>query len=93
MSVRIRLSKTGKKHQISYRIVACDSKVKRDGKFLEILGFYNPHKGESENFMIKEERLKHWIDKGARPTQAVSSILNSQSKRESTHGRIFKTPN
>ena len=57
MSVRIRLAKTGKKHQISYRIVACDSRAKRDGKFLEILGFYNPHKGANENFMMLQEEL------------------------------------
>lgn len=91
MSVKIRLAKTGKKHQISYRIVACDSRAKRDGKFLEILGFYNPHKGTNENFMINEERLKNWVSKGARPTAAVVSILNNQNKKESTHGRIFKT--
>ena len=85
MSVRIRLTKTGKKHQISFRIVAQDSKTKRDGKFLEILGFYNPHKVASENFAVKGERLKYWINKGAKPTQAVNSILNNQTKKKNTH--------
>lgn len=75
MSVRIRLSKTGKKHQISFRIVASDSQAKRDGRFLEILGFYNPHKKEGEQLAIKKEKLKIWEEKGAKPTRAVSNLL------------------
>lgn len=75
MSVKIRLAKTGKRHQISYRIVAQDTKSKRDGKFLEILGFYNPYnKPELE---IKKGRIDYWTQKGAKPTEAVAKLLKS----------------
>ena len=80
MSVRIRLSKVGKTHQISYRIVAQDSQTKRDGKSLEILGFYNPNLKTPKNLSIKQERLEHWLALGAKATQAVSKLLKEKVK-------------
>ena len=74
MSVRIRLTKVGKKHQISFRIVAQDAQTKRDGKFLEILGFYNPH--AKPNLKIKNDRMNFWISKGAKPTEGVAKLLD-----------------
>ncbi|MBI2327011.1 30S ribosomal protein S16 [Candidatus Curtissbacteria bacterium] len=79
MSVKIRLAQTGKKHQISYRIVAQDAKSKRDGKFLEILGFYNPH---IPQFVIKKEQLSFWVQKGAKPTEAVAKLLENNQANE-----------
>ncbi len=76
MSVRIRLSKTGKKHQISFRIVAQDSRAKRDGAFLEILGYYNPHHGEL--LKIDRRKLNAWIQKGATPTEGVAKLLSRE---------------
>lgn len=78
MSVRIRLSKTGKTHQISYRIVAQDSKTKRDGKFLEILGFFNPHKKDGESFKVKMERLNYWLSVGAKPTVGAAKLIKEK---------------
>jgi len=78
MSVRIRLSKVGKKHQVSYRIVAQDTRTKRDGKFLENIGFYNPH-NTTGNIKLKRERLDFWIENGAKPTQAVAKLLEQKS--------------
>lgn len=78
MSVKIRLAKVGKKHQISYRIVVQDSHAKRDGRFLEILGYYNPQK--KEEFKIKNNSVTFWVQKGAKPTGAVAKILNSFPK-------------
>ena len=75
MSVRIRLSKVGKTHQVSFRIVACDSRVKRDGKFLENLGFYNPHKKVPEDFKLNEARYDAWLKRGAKPTEGVLKLL------------------
>jgi small subunit ribosomal protein S16 len=75
MSVKIRLSKTGKKHQISYRIVAQDTKTKRDGRFLEIIGFYNPFNQPSEKLRFDKEKYNKWLTKGARPTQAVEKLI------------------
>lgn len=76
MSVKIRLAKTGKKHQISFRVVAQDTRSKRDGKFLEILGFYNPY--SHPQVEIDKEKVGHWIKKGAKPTSAVAKLLDEK---------------
>ena len=87
MSVKIRLARTGKKHQISYRIVATDTHNKRDGKFLEILGNYLPDKN---GITLKEERLSYWISKGATPSPTVAKLIADKSKtgpKASQHGK------
>lgn len=86
MSVRIRLTKVGKKHQVSFRIVAQDAKSKRDGKFLEILGFYNPH--AKPELKIKDDRMNFWILRGAKPTEAVTKLLSElNDKRRTTNAK------
>lgn len=75
MSVKIRLTKTGKKHRISFRVVASDTQSKRDGRFLEILGYYLPYEKKSTSFKIKSDRLNFWISKGAKPTEGVAKLL------------------
>ena len=77
MSVKIRLTRTGKKHQSSYRVIATDTKGKRDGKFLEILGFYNPKSEPS--LVVKRDRFDFWTQRGAKPTEAVVKLLSSQN--------------
>ncbi len=72
MSVKLRLAITGKAHQRSYRIVAQDTKSKRDGAFLEILGSLDSKKTVQN---VKKERVDFWISKGAKPTQTVAKIL------------------
>ena len=72
MSVKIRLARIGKKHAPYYRIVAIDSRKKRDGASLEILGTYNPLKGELVQF--HNDRIEDWISKGAIPTDAVRKL-------------------
>jgi len=89
MSVKIRLAKVGKKHQVSYRIVAQDTKSKRDGKFLENIGFYNPH-NKSQNFKIKMDRLEFWLSKGARPTEGVAKLLSKTSNAKRTTTKANK---
>lgn len=79
MSVRIRLAKTGKTHQVSYRIVAQDARAKRDGRFLEILGFFQPYIKSSANLKIDREKVNFWLTKGAKPTQAVSKLLQKKT--------------
>ncbi len=74
--VRIRLRRVGLKHQPSYRIIAADKEAPRDGRFLEILGFYNPRTDPS-TVEIKEDRLFDWMSKGAQPSESVVKILNS----------------
>lgn len=75
MSVKLRLARTGKKNRISYRIVAQNSKSKRDSKFIEILGYFLPYENKAVNLDIKTERVAYWVAKGAQPTKAVSDLL------------------
>ena len=72
--VRIRLRRVGLKGQPSYRLVAADKESPRDGKFLEILGFYNP-RTEPETIQLKEDRIFEWIQNGAQLSDAAESIL------------------
>ncbi len=74
--VRIRLRRVGLKHQPSYRIIAADKEAPRDGRFLEILGFYNP-RTQPSTINIKEDRLFDWMSKGAQPSESVVQILKS----------------
>ncbi len=74
--VRIRLRRVGLKGQPSYRIVAADKESPRDGRFLEILGFYNPRTAPA-TITIKEDRVYHWMRNGALPTESVAQVFKS----------------
>jgi small subunit ribosomal protein S16 len=74
--VRIRLRRIGLKGQPSYRIVAADKESPRDGRFLEILGFYNP-RTEPATMSVKEDRVFHWMKNGARPTESVEQVFKT----------------
>lgn len=74
MAVKLRLTRTGKTKQPSYRIVAADSRAPRDGDFLEILGHYNPRQ-EPSVVEVKNERAVYWLSKGAQPTERVQKLL------------------
>ncbi len=72
--MKIRLTRMGAKGKPFYRIVAADTSSPRDGKFLEILGNYDPRKDPPE-IVVKEDLLKSWLAKGAKPTLTVSQLL------------------
>ncbi len=74
--VRIRLRRVGLKGQPSYRVVAADKESPRDGRFLEILGFYNPRTNPA-TISLKEDRVYHWMKNGALPTESVEQIFKS----------------
>jgi len=74
MSVKIRLSLTGRSHQISYRMVAQDTRSKRDGKFLEILGFVNPFQKEHST-KIDKDRIKYYVSRGATFTPSAKFVF------------------
>ncbi len=74
--LRIRLRRTGQKHQPSYRIVVAHKETKRDGGFLEIVGHYNP-RTEPRTLQVNEERTKYWLGVGAQPSETVSRLLFS----------------
>lgn len=79
--VRIRLRRVGAKGQPSYRIVAADKEAPRDGRFLEVLGFYNP-RTEPATIQLDEERIFDWISKGAQPSESVERVLKSAGAME-----------
>ncbi len=74
--VKIRLRRVGAKKQPSYRIVVADAQSPRDGRFIEVIGFYNP-RTEPETVMIQEERALYWLSVGAQPTEAVRRLLKN----------------
>ncbi len=74
--LKIRLRRTGAKKQPSYRVVVAESTAPRDGTFLENLGHYNPLTNPT-TFVVKEERVKEWISRGAQPTERVARLLSS----------------
>lgn len=75
--VRIRLSRTGSKKQASFRIVVADSEFKRDGRYVERIGYYNP-RTEPLEYRVDEERALYWLSVGAQPSDAVKRLLNKQ---------------
>lgn len=72
--VRIRLRRQGKRNQPSYRIVVADARAPRDGRFIEIVGFYNP-RTDPPTYRVNEERVRYWLSVGAQPTEPVARIL------------------
>ena len=74
MAVRIRLTRKGRKKQPFYRIVVADSESPRDGKFLDIVGTYDPMQNPA-SVKIDSEKLESWMKKGALPTQTVQSLI------------------
>ena len=74
--VRLRLRRIGLKGQPTYRIIAADKESPRDGRFLEILGVYNPRTNPA-TIHIKEDRVFHWMKNGALPTESVAQIFKS----------------
>ena len=77
MAVRIRLTRKGTKKRPFYRIVVAHSEAPRDGKFLEIIGTYNPLTDPAE-VQIDPERLRLWLDRGAQPTDTVRSLIKQK---------------
>ena len=75
--VRIRLRRTGKKGQPSYRVVVADKESPRDGRFIEILGHYNP-RTDPMTVRIDAERALYWLSQGAQPSDAVARLLRKE---------------
>ena len=76
MAVVIRLMRTGAKKRPYYRLVAADSRRQRDGRFLEILGHYNPIE-QPHKLVVEKERVEQWIANGAQPSEQVASLLRT----------------
>jgi small subunit ribosomal protein S16 len=74
MAVKIRLARMGAKKKPYYRVVVADVEAKRDGKFIEIIGSYDPNQDPAE-VKIKQDRLEDWLQKGAKPSDTVASLI------------------
>ncbi|MGD0282185.1 MAG: 30S ribosomal protein S16 [Dissulfurispiraceae bacterium] len=72
--VKIRLTRMGAHKKPFYRIIVADSRARRDGPFVEVIGTYDPKKEPSE-IKVNLERAKHWIERGAQPTDTVRKLL------------------
>jgi len=81
MAVKIRLMRIGKKKQPSYRVVVKEARSPRSGKYIEQVGFYNPL-GAEKDVRFEEERIKHWLSEGAKPTETVKRLLGKHSSIE-----------
>jgi small subunit ribosomal protein S16 len=76
VAVHLRLTRMGRHKRPFYRVVATDSRMPRDGRFLEVIGTYDPLK-ESDKASFKEDRVLDWLKKGAQPSDTVRSLLKS----------------
>ena len=74
MAVRMRLTRVGSKKNPIYRVVVADSRSPRDGRFIEIVGRYNPQTDPS-TIELDETKVKDWLGKGAQPTEAVAKLI------------------
>jgi small subunit ribosomal protein S16 len=74
--VKIRLRRTGSKKKPSYRVVVADSRAPRDGRFIEIVGHYNP-RTDPVTVEVQEDRILHWLSVGAQPTDKVNTLLKN----------------
>ena len=79
MSVRIRLSRHGAKKKPFYRIVVCDQRFPRDGRYIEQVGTYDPN-ATTGAIKLNQEKIDSWIKRGASPTQTVSQLIVRQKK-------------
>ena len=89
MSVKLRLKRMGRTNAAFYRLNAIDSRAPRDGRVIEELGYYNPReKEQAKQFVAKLDRCREWLDKGAVPSETVSSLL----KRSGVEHKQLKLP-
>lgn len=88
MAVRIRLRRTGAKKKPHYRVVVADSRAQRDGRFIEILGHYNPLP-DPPVISLKHDRVEDWLDKGAQPTETVARLLETSGITVRRGGSTF----
>src|SRR3954453_12063727 len=79
MSVRVRLTRVGSKKNPIWRVVVADQRSPRDGRFIETIGHYNPQT-EPSTIVIDEERFRHWVARGAQPSNQVKQLVKAHAK-------------
>ena len=85
MAVKLRLTRVGKTKQPQYRIVAADSRSPRDGRFIEIVGHYNP-RSEPSTISVDNDKAVKWLSQGAQPTDRVKKLLEISGALEQFAG-------
>ena len=89
MAVRLRLKRMGRSHRAFFRIHVVDSRSPRDGRVIEQLGHYDPIERDNEKQIVLDvDRARYWMDKGAQPSETVSSLL----KRKGVEHKMLKLP-
>jgi small subunit ribosomal protein S16 len=83
--VRIRLRRVGRKKQPYFRIVVADSTSPRDGRFIEVIGHYNPRQPAGAGLDVKTDRATYWLDVGALPSDTVRSLLRRSGVMKARH--------
>ena len=94
MPVKIRLAQRGKKKNRTYRVVVADSRSPRDGRFIEDLGYYDPHHNPSK-VEINVEKAVSWLDKGAKPSERAQKLLEisgAWAQWRSSKGEVVSIP-
>jgi small subunit ribosomal protein S16 len=85
MAVRVRLTRVGSKKNPIWRVVVADQRSPRDGRFIETIGQYNPQTHPS-TIVIDEDRLQHWLDRGAQPSGTVKQLMKARRKSAASSG-------
>ena len=80
MAVSIRLRREGAKNRPFYRVVVADKRSPRDGKFIEVIGNYDPRK-TGENYELNLDRAEYWVKNGAQPSETVASVIKKARKK------------
>ncbi len=81
MAVVIRLARFGRPHKPRYRITVADQRKPHTGKFIEVIGYYNPEpSGQEKGLSLDMEKVKDWVKKGAQPTERVQSLIKVAEK-------------
>ena len=88
--IKLRLRRVGAKKRPAYRIVVADARSKRDGRFIEVVGHYNPLT-EPTTLRIDGERARYWLDQGAQPTERVAKLLRIQGVTDEA-GKLTAEP-
>ena len=78
MAARMRLARVGSRKNPIYRVVVADSRAKRDGRFIEIVGRYNPQT-EPSTIELDEDKVRDWLSKGVQPTDSVARLLKAKN--------------
>lgn len=79
MALKIRLRQQGRRNRLTYRLVVADSRLPRDGKYLENLGHYDPHHDDEKRLSVNEERVDYWLGLGAEITGKAQALVASAS--------------